>query len=362
MLFQGCSSQQILKSHYDSAEQLLDDAVQLGIPGISVCYGSVDNYQCLQKGMMELESKTKVTSTTQFRTASITKTFTQALLFKLVELELLDITKRFTDYVQTDITKNIPHIEQVKIIDLIRHQSGIFNFTNTDDFELQLFTHMDLNSEILSPDDLLLYVINGKNSPSFLPGESTEYSNTGYILLGILIEEITGLSYAQALSKYILIPSGMANSSLEGRLTTSTLAANYTYANAWERLTQSQVGIGNGILKDRDSLNEANLYNVSNERKFFNAWAWSAGALSSSATDLAKFLEMYLDGRYQTVNNPEKIAQYKTYGWMGGTTGIDVLMMYDVKEKNIYVVMLNATNAVINSNDIYIKLRKLVHQ
>ena len=360
LLLIACKPSPVLKDQYSSVELLMRDVVKMGIPGIAVCYGASVSYRCYQDGYVDVESGLVAVEKSRFRIASITKTFTAALIYKLAERGLIDVEGNFNDYVGSELVNRIPYINQVRIIDLLEHTSGIYNFTNSDDFEKSLFGSSRSGNLNLSPDELLTYATQKHNEPSFLPGEGHEYSNTGYILLGLLIEEVTGLSYAQALDAYIFVPCGMTDTGLEGSPGYSPDLHSYTYANAWDRIVQRQFGIGNGILDGRRQLNSSSLFNVSSGRQSFNGWAWSAGAINSTATDLAQFLQCYLDGNYQTTSNLDEVSQYSTYGWRGLSTGIDALMMYDVKERNIYVVLINATNGVVDANDIYQKLRQLV--
>ena len=360
LLLVSCKPSLVLDGQYSSIERLARDVVELGIPGIAVCYGASVSYRCYQDGYVDFESSLATVETSRFRIASITKTFTAALIYKLADRGLIDVEGNFTDYVNSESVNRIPYINQVRVIDLLEHTSGIYNFTNSDDFEKNLFGSSRSGNLNVLPDELLVYATQMNNKPSFLPGKGHEYSNTGYILLGLLIEEVTGLSYAQALDTYVFAPCGMTDTGLEGSSSYSPDLHSYTYADTWDRIVQKQFGIGNGILDGRKQLNSNSLFNVSSGRQGFNGWAWSAGAINSTATDLARFLQCYLDGNYQATSNLDEVSQYSTYGWRGLSTGIDALMMFDVKERNIYVVLINVTNSVVDANDIYQKLRQLV--
>jgi len=365
-LLSSCSINPVLETQYESVDQVLEDSVSIGIPGISVCYGHSLSYQCKQDGFISIETETAVELNSQFRLASITKTFTAALVFELAKKDLIDVNGRYIDYVDTDIVSRIPNIEKVTILNLLEHTSGIFNFTNSDGFERNLFGTHALDASDMLPNQILNYVVQEGVSPTFLPGQDREYSNSGYILLGLLIEKVTGLTYAQALQEFIFGPCGMNDTFVEGEssgLPYPPLYLNsYTYADTWDRFVKKQFGIGNGILTGIDPIGSSNLYNVSHSRQHFNAWAWSAGAVVSSAPDLAKFLQCYFRGDFQTALIPEELLNYKTYGWRGLSTGIDALMMYDVKDEYFYIVLVNATNGVVDTNDIYLKLREVVNR
>lgn len=358
----SCTSNLVLKDDYTSVDAVIQDSIELGVPGIAVCYGNRLSYECAEGGFTDLTAGVAALSTSSFRTASITKTFTAAVVYKLSEQGFLDINDKFTDYVRSELVDQIPHIRQVKIIDLLEHRSGIFNFTNSSDFEKMLFEPGRSTDLSLPPHDFLAYAIDERNKPSFLPGEGREYSNTGYILLGLLIEEVTGLSYEMALDDYIFEPCDMSDTFLEGATQRSSNMVSYTYVNRWDRLFNKQFGLGNGILKGHKPINANNLYDVSTGRENFNGWPWAAGAISSTSVDLAKFFQCYLNHDFQTVADPETLSAYQTYGWRGLSTGIDALMMYDVADEFFYVVLVNVSNGAIDSNDIYLKLRDVLNR
>lgn len=129
---------------------------------------------------------------------SITKQFTAVSILKLMEegkLSLEDPLSRFIpDY---------PRGEEIKIHHLLNHTSGIKSYTDMPSFRLQARTD-------ITPKELI--AVFQDHPMDFDPGERYMYNNSAYILLGYIIEEISGMTYADYIQKNIFTPLGMRNS------------------------------------------------------------------------------------------------------------------------------------------------------
>ncbi|MDD3558003.1 MAG: serine hydrolase [Melioribacteraceae bacterium] len=141
---------------------------------------------------------------TKFRLGSITKQFTAAIILKLREEGKLKLEDKITDH--------IPYYrkdtgDKVTIHHLLVHTSGIPSYTSNPDFfpevSRQEFTVEDFVKKYCSDDF------------EFEPGSQWSYNNSGYYLLGAIIEEITGMTYAETLHHYILDPLGMKESGFD---------------------------------------------------------------------------------------------------------------------------------------------------
>ena len=132
-------------------------------------------------GYRDIENHLLNDTNTIFRIGSITKTFTAVLILQLVEEGFLSFDESLSIYYP-----GIPNAPEITIDMMLRHQSGIYDFTSHPDY-LEYFTEPKTKEEIL--DIVISY------PPAFDPGTDTEYSNTNYVLLGYIIEDITGESY-----------------------------------------------------------------------------------------------------------------------------------------------------------------------
>lgn len=136
---------------------------------------------------------------TKFRVGSITKQFTAASILLLKERGKLQLDDHVSKYVA-----NSPAAwNEITITHLLTHTSGIPNYTEFSDDSLYDRAHM-------SPARLIMRF---RDKPlEFAPGSSWHYSNSGYVLLGYIIEKITGDSYANFIQKNIFTPLGMLHS------------------------------------------------------------------------------------------------------------------------------------------------------
>ncbi|MGE5500266.1 MAG: serine hydrolase, partial [Syntrophothermus sp.] len=139
-------------------------------------------------------------SDTKFRLGSITKQFTSMLIMQLVEKGKLKLDDKLSDllpYYRKDTG------EKVTLHMLLTHTSGIPSYTNRPDFGAKI------SRMPYKPDDFIKEYCSG--DLEFEPGSSIAYNNSGYFILGAIIEHITGMTYEEALKKNILEPLGMKN-------------------------------------------------------------------------------------------------------------------------------------------------------
>lgn len=157
--------------------------------------------------------------TSAFRTASVTKTFTSALVLLLAEEGKLTIDDTLPAYLPAEICAQVhvmdgisygPHIT---IEQLLRHRSGIFDYATDPRFMANVAS---IPSRQWSPLDLLHEAIDDRR-PYFRPGEGLAYSDTGYVLLGMIIEAVTGSSLATAYRRRLLDPLALTHTYLEGK-------------------------------------------------------------------------------------------------------------------------------------------------
>ena len=151
-------------------------------------------------GLANMEWNIPNTPETRFRLGSITKQFTAALILQLVEQGKLKLDGKLSDYLP-DYRKDIG--EKVTIHQLLNHTSGIPSYTGLPGF----FNDVSRNPYTVS-DFVKRYA---SNNLEFEPGSKFSYNNSGYFLLGAIVEKVTGQPYEQVLKEKILDPLGMKN-------------------------------------------------------------------------------------------------------------------------------------------------------
>lgn len=150
-------------------------------------------------GMANLELNIPMKIDNVFRIGSITKQFTAVAILQLMEQGKLSL--------QDEITKFIPDYptqgNKITIEHLLTHTSGIQSFTSMKDYNQRMTVDME-------PEEMINHF---KNEPmEFTPGTKWNYNNSGYFLLGYIIEKASGRTYAQYIEENIFQPLGMTNS------------------------------------------------------------------------------------------------------------------------------------------------------
>lgn len=183
-----------------SADQLFSQTFPAGGPGAAVLI--MENGQVLLRkgyGMANVELGVPVQPEMVFQIASVTKQFTAAAILMLQERGKLSV--------EDDITKHLPGYptrgQKITIHHLLTHTSGIPNFTALPEWRPRMREDMTVQQTI----DMF------KDKPlDFKPGETVSYSNSGYILLGAIIEKASGKSYEDFIEQEIFAPLGMKRS------------------------------------------------------------------------------------------------------------------------------------------------------
>jgi len=148
-------------------------------------------------GMANLEHDVPNTPQTIFRLGSVTKQFTSMAIMQLQEKQLLNVDDPIAKYLPT-----YPNGEEITIHHLLTHTSGVPDFTSFPDYE----------KTMMLPSPVEKTIERFKDKPlEFTPGEKFKYSNSGYILLGYIIEKVSGKSYEEFLKENIFQPLNMMN-------------------------------------------------------------------------------------------------------------------------------------------------------
>jgi D-alanyl-D-alanine carboxypeptidase len=154
-------------------------------------------------GFSDVEKSLKATEQTVYQLASVTKQFTAAAVLMLVEDGKVSLDGKITD-----ILAGLPAAwAPVTVRHLLTHTSGIKSYTDV------LGAQKTPDSQVFTSDQILALV---KDAPlTFTPGEKYAYSNTGYYLLGMIVEKASGKPYATFLADRIFKPLGMTSTGLD---------------------------------------------------------------------------------------------------------------------------------------------------
>jgi CubicO group peptidase (beta-lactamase class C family) len=244
-------------------------------------------------GMASVAEKRGMQVDDVLRLGSITKQFTAVAIMLLVEqgkLSLTDtVTKILPDYPENGKKVTIEH--------LLTHTSGIPSYTSKANYEANSTKQVSVNQMLDS----------FKNDPlEFEPGSTWSYSNSGYFLLGAIVEKASGESYAQFVEKNLFVPLGMQNTAYEGYERTkhthavghspskdgftpsAPLSMSQPYAagsltSTVDDLAKWDAAIGAAELLKPDSWKRAfTAYQLPNGRSSNYGFGWSIGGLDGS--------------------------------------------------------------------------------
>ena len=153
-------------------------------------------------GFRDPENTLPVTEDTIFQLASVSKNFTSAAVVLLMRQGLLSP--------EDEITKYFPEIPYpgVTVRHLLTHTSGIPDYFDDDDWFIRIWKE---EKRVPGNDEILRFLRETEAKPYFAPGEGLEYSNTGYNLLALLVERLSGIPYEEFLQKNIFEPAGMTS-------------------------------------------------------------------------------------------------------------------------------------------------------
>ncbi len=261
----------------------------------------------------------------KFLLASLTKQFTAAAVLRLVDQGQLQL--------DDPVRQHLPQLpaawQAITVRHLLAHSSGIPNHTAAGDFE-------QIKTRAMTPDALLATF---KDQPlNFAPGSAVRYSNSGYIVLGLLIEKLSGKSYASFLQSELLGPLGMADSGVaSNEMITPRLATGYA--------------------KDGPRLRPASFLHLS--------VPYSAGALYGSTGDLLKWQRGLYGGAVlsaaslkamTTATHAEsanalglfvgRSATGQIYFHSGGINGFSTFLQYEPASRVSIVVLSNVEGAL----------------
>lgn len=140
-------------------------------------------------GLADLKADLPVTSNTVFRIGSVTKPFTATLVLQLVEQGKVKLDAPISAYV-----KGLPeNVKRITVRQFLGQTSGLANYTALPEFD-KLVAQPTTNPKIIA--------LAAKAKTAFPPGKDWQYSNTNYVVLGALIESVTGKSFAEAVRQY----------------------------------------------------------------------------------------------------------------------------------------------------------------
>ncbi|WP_432065403.1 serine hydrolase domain-containing protein [Streptomyces sp. C10-9-1] len=262
---------------HQATQEALDAAVAAGAPGAVA--GAVRGHRAWRgtAGAADLDTGKPRTPRDRFRVGSITKTFVATVLLQLEAEGRIDLDESVGSRLPGLVEGNGHDDSQVTIRQLLNHTSGIADYTADPDFGERVFGSgfPEHRYDTWTPQSLVRTAM--KHAPDFPPGTAWGYSNTNYVLAGLVIEEVTGRPYGREIERRILRPLHLRATSVPG----TSAAMPRPSARAYSTL-------GGAPSPDRD-LHDVTELNPS--------IAHAAGEMISDTRDLQRFYRALFSGR-----------------------------------------------------------------
>ena len=287
----------------------------------AVVYQNAIGYSQVNKGL-----KTPATTGTKYRVGSISKMFTAVMIFQLIEEGKFSLETPLATYFP-----QLPNAQKVTIGEMLDHRSGLHNFTS-DSLYTSYMTAPKSEAEMIG--------IFARQKPDFEPDAKAEYSNTNFVLLGYIIEKLTGKTYAEELKKRVTSKIGLADTYYGTKANPARNEAySYNYPGQWTQMPETDMSIPGG-----------------------------AGAIVSTPTDLVKFINALFAGKLISPANLELMKTMKDnfgmamitipfydkkgFGHTGGIDGFSSLLAYFPEDK--LAIAYTSNGVRYSTNDVII--------
>lgn len=229
LAWSSLKAQNLETSKLDSLFTAIDD-YQKGMGCISIFQNGKEIYQ-RSYGYSDIENGIKNNDNTKFRIGSISKTFTATIIIKLIEEKKLSLASKLSEYYP-----QIPNSNKITIEHLLRHRSGIPNFIDVEDY-------MEWSVRKQTKEQLIDRIISG--GTSFEPDEQFGYSNSNYVLLTYIAEDVTSKSFSALLDEIIVIPCKLNNTYVGTGIDTKNGEA-YSYikmSSDWKKSNETDMSV-----------------------------------------------------------------------------------------------------------------------
>ncbi|OYD92796.1 hypothetical protein CDG77_13635 [Nostoc sp. 'Peltigera membranacea cyanobiont' 213] len=316
--------------------------VEEKIPGAVMYISTPKGSWVGASGVNSLSTKTRMKTTDGFSIASMSKTFMAVVVLKLVEQGKIRLDGAIATYLPRDITPHIVNSDKITVRQLLNHTSGVAEYLDTKEF-IQA-TAKRSRSQPWTAREAIPYMY--QEEPKANPGEKFIYTDCNYILLELIVENITRGTLAQAIRSQILKPLGLKHTFTELREPTiGEVATGYSDRNKDGKLdSYADVNDGNG-------LGDGGLVSTAEDlAKFAKALFVKKSLLSSKMMkEMLKFKDNGESYSYGLGVERFSSPMEKAIGHSGIAYGFTTLLAYLPNQNTTIIVLLNAQGVDIKS-------------
>jgi D-alanyl-D-alanine carboxypeptidase len=261
----------------DLAATLEDFRARYGFPGATAAITLPDGtVVTAATGLADVEFARGMTPDTPMLAASIGKTFVAATVLALESEGRMRQADLLADHLGDRLWfGGLPNAESITIGHLLRHRAGLPDHVHLPEFQAA-WSRIAAGKGMFSPEDLVGFVI--EQEPLFEAGAGWAYSDTGYVLLGLVIETVTGRRYHEVVRERFLTPLALTGTFPSDRRNLPGLAVGYTVPGNPFGLPARTADTGGRLLWDP-------------------AVEWTGGGLASTSQDLARWGHLLFGGK-----------------------------------------------------------------
>ena len=325
------STSAITKPIDDTLAKRLDAAVDqamtaAGVPGAIVGIWGPDGDYVRAFGVADKATRAPMKTDFYSRIGSVTKTFTVTAILQLADQGKLGLDDAIAEFID-----GVPLGNRITLRQLARMQSGLVNYTATPEFQKAMFADP---RRPFTPHELIDFAFTQPNT--FPPGQGFEYCNTNTVLLGMVVQKVSGQPLDGYIQDHILAPLGMSHTSFP-----TTNAFPDPHAQGYTKQTADGK---EAVTTDWDP-----------------SWAWAAGAMISTLDDMRIWAPALATGklltpemqeqRLQTVGSPGMPPQdgyglgiFNLGGWIGhngSLPGYQAVVVYLPQKQTSLVILTN---------------------
>jgi len=308
------SAQSPDKDNIDSLFKRIEQ-YEKGMGSISIFRNGKEIYH-YSFGWADVKNHIRAEENTKYRIGSVSKSFTATIIMQMIEEDHLRLNTKLSEFFP-----EIPNAEKVTIEQLLRHKSGLYNFTNSKDY-LHWMEQSHTKKELLQ--------IFTENGTIFEPGKKSVYSNTNYVLLSWIAEKIDEKPFCEILKSRIIIPCHLKNTYYGGKINPAEHEAlSYNKYTTWVEATETDMSIpagAGGIVSNPTDLNI-----------FYNHLFYGKLVSTASLQKMTETGEGFGIGIFRLFDS-------KAYGHTGGIDGFQATVAF-FPEDSIFLTYL--TNGVV---------------
>ncbi len=282
----GCQTpNHVSEVETDRVQTILDSLVRVNqIPGINYAIAYKDQtLKSYSSGYADVHQRILMTPEHVMFSGSVGKTYAVALLMQFLDEGLFALEDRIIDYFpDLEWMKMLPNIQEITIEMLLQHTSGLPRYVMKPEVWDTLHKNPD---KVWSYYDRLKVIFN--DDPLHKAGQGWDYSDTNYILVGMLIEKLSQKEYYDLVSARIVIPEELTGTYASIRRDLPGLPVGYSDLPEWFKMPQEVV--------------EDGIY------AFNPQMEWTGGGMASTTTDLARWARIYYTGKLISDKSLQKI-------------------------------------------------------